>query len=155
LARPQGSQVSSRAVPDSDAAERRHVRCQSSRGATAERPTAARAAQQAASTLSAAARLCSGPGWQQRRGQAAPDSLRAAAERTGGVEFKGGRKGYMGLTLSSSGASRCSCAPATRRVTHCWAASWRTRGASTNKSRLAGAPAPAELDRLAREVFGG
>lgn len=44
--------------------------------------------------------LCSGEGWQQRRGQAALDSLRpGAASRTGfRIEFKGGRKGYLGLT---------------------------------------------------------
>ncbi len=48
----------------------------------------------------AAPGLCSGEGWQQRRGQAALDSLRAgAASRTGfRIEFKGARKGYLGLT---------------------------------------------------------
>ena len=48
----------------------------------------------------AAPGLCSGDGWQQRRGQAALDSLRAgAASRTGfRIEFTGARKGYMGLT---------------------------------------------------------
>ena len=44
--------------------------------------------------------LCSGDGWQARRGQAALDSLRpGAAARTGfRIEFKGARSGYMGLT---------------------------------------------------------
>lgn len=48
----------------------------------------------------AAPGLCSGDGWQQRRGQAALTALRSgAAERTGfRVEFKAARKGYMGLT---------------------------------------------------------
>lgn len=53
-----------------------------------------------ASVAKAAPGLCSGDGWQSRRGQAALDSLRAgAASRTGfRIEFKGARKGYMGLT---------------------------------------------------------
>jgi hypothetical protein len=43
--------------------------------------------------------LCTGEGWQQRRGQAALASLRAGAERTGfRVSFSGARKGYLGLT---------------------------------------------------------
>ena len=43
--------------------------------------------------------LCSGSGWQQRRGQAALASLKGGAARTGfRVEFAGARKGYLGLT---------------------------------------------------------
>ena len=47
-----------------------------------------------------AASLCSGSGWQERRGRAALASLRpGAATRTGfRIEFKGARSGYMGLT---------------------------------------------------------
>ena len=42
---------------------------------------------------------CSGDGWQQRRGAAALASLQGGAERTGfRVEFRGARKGYLGLT---------------------------------------------------------
>ena len=53
-----------------------------------------------AKPAAAAPGLCSGEGWQQRRGQAALDSLRAgAASRTGfRIEFTGARKGYLGLT---------------------------------------------------------
>lgn len=47
----------------------------------------------------AALSVCSGSGWQQRRGQAALASLRGGAARTGfRVEFAGARKGYLGLT---------------------------------------------------------
>jgi hypothetical protein len=47
----------------------------------------------------APADLCSGEGWQQRRGEAALASLAAGAERTGfSVTFAPARKGYMGLT---------------------------------------------------------
>ena len=43
--------------------------------------------------------VCSGAGWQARRGAAALASLRSGAERTGfRVEFAAARKGYMGLT---------------------------------------------------------
>lgn len=43
--------------------------------------------------------LCSGDGWQQRRGASALGSLKADAARTGfRVEFAGARKGYLGLT---------------------------------------------------------
>lgn len=46
-----------------------------------------------------AASLCSGDGWQQRRGAAALASLQGGAARTGfRVEFTGARKGYLGLT---------------------------------------------------------
>ncbi|MBW3640583.1 MAG: hypothetical protein KY451_12170, partial [Actinobacteria bacterium] len=43
--------------------------------------------------------LCSGAGWEQRRGEAALASLRAGAARTGfTVSFSGARSGVMGLT---------------------------------------------------------
>ena len=43
--------------------------------------------------------LCSGDGWQQRRGAAALASLSAGAERTGfSVSFAPARTGYLGLT---------------------------------------------------------
>lgn len=61
---------------------------------------APQAAPQAAAKPAAAPGLCSGAGWQQRRGQAAMDSLRpGAVGRTGfRVEFKGARTGFLGLT---------------------------------------------------------
>ena len=47
----------------------------------------------------APADLCSGDGWEQRRGAAALASLSVGAERTGfSVTFAPARKGYMGLT---------------------------------------------------------
>ena len=47
----------------------------------------------------APADLCSGEGWQQRRGAAALASLSVGAERTGfAVTFAPARKGYLGLT---------------------------------------------------------
>jgi hypothetical protein len=77
--------------------------------APAAAPAAAVAARVAARPAAAAAQpkaepkaarsLCSGPGWQQRRGSAALDSLRGGAARTGfRVEFASARRGYMGLT---------------------------------------------------------
>lgn len=60
----------------------------------------AKAPAKAAAAAPVAPGLCSGTGWQARRGQAALASLKAgAADRTGfRVEFKGARKGYLGLT---------------------------------------------------------
>ena len=71
--------------------------------ATALRPPAPKPAPPKAAPARAkpsAPTLCSGDGWQARRGQAALDSLRpGAAARTGfRIEFTGARKGYMGLT---------------------------------------------------------
>ncbi len=44
--------------------------------------------------------LCSGAGWEQRRGEAALTSLRAGAARTGfSVGFSAARSGYLGMTL--------------------------------------------------------
>ena len=157
-----------------------------------------------------AANLCSGEGWQQRRGQAALASLRAGAERTGfRVEFKAGRKGYMGLThlrqrriemfvrscdaqsdgllrhvmahelghaydtTHMTGASRAAwmrargipagsnwygCSGCTDFATPAGDfaevyAQW-ARGASSNRSKLAGSPGPGELAALARQFFG-
>lgn len=64
------------------------------------KPVVTRVARASVAKPAAAPGLCSGEGWQQRRGQAALNSLRAgAASRTGfRIEFKGARTGYMGLT---------------------------------------------------------
>ena len=65
----------------------------------AAKPAAPAPAKPAAKPAAAAPSLCSGDGWQQRRGQAALASLKGGAERTGfRVEFKPARKGYLGLT---------------------------------------------------------
>jgi hypothetical protein len=65
--------------------------------AAAAKAAATRAAQ--AATARAAADLCSGPGWQARRGAAALASLKGGAARTGfRVEFAPARTGYLGLT---------------------------------------------------------
>ena len=59
----------------------------------------AAAARPARSTAAAPAPLCSGPGWQQRRGQAALASLRDGAGRAGfAVVFAPARPGFLGLT---------------------------------------------------------
>ncbi len=64
------------------------------RAAVAPAPVAA-----AAPTAAAAADLCSGAGWEQRRGEAALASLRGGAERTGfTVAFEPAKSGYLGLT---------------------------------------------------------
>ncbi|MBK5306669.1 MAG: hypothetical protein JJD92_08295 [Frankiaceae bacterium] len=43
--------------------------------------------------------ICSGPGWQTRRGQLALSTLRDTGQRSGvTVAFKGARAGYLGLT---------------------------------------------------------
>ena len=154
--------------------------------------------------------LCSGKGWQQRRGQAALASLRAGAEPTGfRVEFTGARKGYMGLThlqqrriemfvrscdaqseplLRHVMAHELGHAYDTTHMTPATRAAWQrargipastgwygcsgcsdfatpagdfaevyaqwARGASSNKSKLAGAPGPAALALLAEQFFG-
>ena len=65
----------------------------------AARPAAPAPARPAAAPAAPAAGLCSGAGWQARRGAAALASLRGGAARTGfRVEFAPARKGYMGLT---------------------------------------------------------
>lgn len=155
--------------------------------------------------------LCSGQGWQQRRGQAALDSLRpGAAARTGfRIEFKGARTGYMGLThlnerriemfvracgtqsdelLRHVMAHELGHAYDTVRNNAAIRASWMAtrgipastpwygcsgctdfatpagdfaevyaqwaRGASTNRSQLAGDVPPAQLSALAKQFFG-
>lgn len=164
-----------------------------------------------AKPAAAAAGLCSGEGWQQRRGQAALDSLRAgAAARTGfRIEFKGARKGYMGLThlnerriemfvrdcgaqtdelLRHVMAHELGHAYDTVRNNAAIRAAWQAargipastpwygcsgctdfatpagdfaevyaqwaRGASTNRSQLAGDVPPAQLAALAKQFFG-
>ena len=159
----------------------------------------------------AAPGLCSGEGWQQRRGQAALDSLRpGAATRTGfRIEFKGARKGYMGLThlnerriemfvracgtqsdelLRHVMAHELGHAYDTVRNNAAMRAAWQAargipastpwygcsgctdfatpagdfaevyaqwaRGASTNRSQLAGDVPPAQLAALAQRFFG-
>lgn len=55
---------------------------------------------QPAAAKAPAANLCSGPGWEQRRGQAALASLRPGATDGGfRVVFKPAKKGYLGLTF--------------------------------------------------------
>lgn len=154
--------------------------------------------------------LCSGAGWEQRRGEAALASLRAGAERTGfRVEFTGARKGYLGLThlkqrriemfvrscqaqsdalLGHVMAHELGHAYDTTHMTTAKRAAWMrargipastpwygcsgctdfatpagdyaevyaqwARGATSNRSQLAGSPGPAELARLATEFFG-
>ena len=164
-----------------------------------------------AKPAAAAPGLCSGDGWQQRRGQAALDSLRpGAASRTGfRIEFKAARKGYMGLThlnerriemfvracgtqtdelLRHVMAHELGHAYDTVRNNAALRAAWQAargipastpwygcsgctdfatpagdfaevyaqwaRGASTNRSELAGDVAPAQLAALAQRFFG-
>lgn len=158
----------------------------------------------------ATAGLCSGDGWQQRRGQAALASLRAGAERTGfRVEFTAARKGYMGLThlkqrriemfvrscdaqpeslLRHVMAHELGHAYDTTHMSTASRAAWQrvrgipagtpwygcsgctdfatpagdfaevyaqwARGASSNRSKLAGAPGPTALAQLAGQFFG-
>jgi hypothetical protein len=65
----------------------------------AAKPAAVKATAVKPAAAQPAASLCSGSGWQQRRGQAALASLKGGAARTGfRVEFAGARKGYLGLT---------------------------------------------------------
>lgn len=155
--------------------------------------------------------LCSGDDWQQRRGQAALDSLRAgAASRTGfRIEFTSARKGYLGLThlnerriemfvrgcgaqtdelLRHVMAHELGHAYDTVRNNAAIRAAWQAargipastpwygcsgctdfatpagdfaevyaqwaRGASTNRSQLAGDVPPAQLAALAKRFFG-
>ena len=54
----------------------------------------------AATPRKATADVCSGPGWQARRGQAAMATLRDNGQRSGvSVSFKGAKAGYLGLTF--------------------------------------------------------
>ena len=53
-----------------------------------------------AATPRRAADVCSGPGWQVKRGQAAMATLRDTGQRSGvTVSFKGAKAGYLGLTF--------------------------------------------------------
>ena len=169
-------------------------------------PVAAPPAPPAAAT----ADLCSGDGWQTRRGAAALASLRSGAERTGfTVQFAPARKGYLGLTHLQQRVVEVFVRPCGSQsdellrhviahelghaydTTHGNAAvraAWQAargipastpwygcsgctdfatpagdfaevyaqwlRGASSNRSELAGSPGPAELERLARTFFG-
>jgi hypothetical protein len=48
----------------------------------------------------AASDICSGPGWQAKRGQLALSTLRDTGQRSGvTVAFKGAKSGYLGLTF--------------------------------------------------------
>jgi hypothetical protein len=54
----------------------------------------------AAPRRKAAADVCSGPGWQARRGQLALSTLKDTGQRSGvTVAFKGAKAGYLGLTF--------------------------------------------------------
>jgi hypothetical protein len=88
------------ALPDAVAPVAPRAAARSAAAPVAARPAAARAVvARPAAARPAAPSLCTGDGWQERRGQAALASLRGGAERTGfRVEFKGARSGYMGLT---------------------------------------------------------
>ena len=154
--------------------------------------------------------LCSGDGWEQRRGEAALASLSTGAERTGfQVTFAPARSGYMGLThlqeqridmyvrscakqsddllrhvmahelghawdtthLTDSRRSAYQAARGIPAPTDWYGCSGCTdfatpagdfaevyaqwaRGASSNRSQLAGDASPAELAALAAEFFG-
>jgi hypothetical protein len=94
------SVVAARAAADKAAAAQAAADKAAAAKAAAEKTAADRAAAaQAAAAKAAGPALCSGDGWQERRGRAALASLKAGAERTGfRVEFSGARKGYLGLT---------------------------------------------------------
>jgi hypothetical protein len=180
----------------------------------AAKPTAVKPAVKPAAAKPAVAKpapgLCSGTGWQQRRGAAALATLKGGAARTGfRVEFAPARKGYMGLThleerrievfvracgtqsdalLRHVVAHELGHAYDTTRMTtatrHAWMAArgipagtdwygcsgctdfatpagdfaevyaqW-ARGASSNRSEIAGDVAPARLAQLATQFFG-
>ncbi|HWH30690.1 MAG TPA: hypothetical protein VNU26_17335 [Mycobacteriales bacterium] len=177
----------------------------------AERAAADRAAaDKAAADKAAAASLCSGAGWQQRRGAAALASLGSAAQGSGfRVEFAAARSGYLGLAhldrrvvevfvrdcgaqsdelLRHVIAHELGHAYDTVRMTEATRAAWQAargipasvpwygcsgctdfatpagdfaevyaqwlRGASSNRSELAGSPGPAQLQSLATQFFG-
>ena len=216
----QAEQAAQRAAAEQEAAEQaaaeRAAAEQAAAQAAAEQAAQA-AAQQAAAEQAAAHAAeqaaqsrCSGPGWQQRRGQAALDSLGPAAQGSGfRVEFAGARDGYMGLAhldrrvvevfvrdcgaqsdalLRHVIAHELGHAFDTVRMTDATRAAWKAargipasvpwygcsgcadfatpagdfaevyaqwlRGADSNRSELAGSPAPAELQALAARFFG-
>jgi hypothetical protein len=65
----------------------------------AKRTEAAKPAKAAPRRAATAADVCSGPGWQAKRGQLALSSLRDTGQRSGvTVAFKGTKAGYLGLT---------------------------------------------------------
>ena len=158
----------------------------------------------------APADLCSGEGWQQRRGEAALAAVRGGAGRTGfSVSFAPAREGYLGLThlherrievfvrgcdtqsdtlLRHVMAHELGHAYDTTHLTPEVRAGWQAargipastdwygcsgctdfatpagdfaevyaqwaRGASDNRSELAGAPGPDDLAALAGQFFG-
>lgn len=177
-------------------------------------PVAAVPVPRAPTVAAAAARVdspsqCSGPGWQQRRGETALGSLRPAPAPGYPVTFKPSVAGFYGLTKPAQHVIDVyvrGCATESdallrhvvaHEIGHAWDktaltdaqrgawlaarripagtpwqgcnrctdfatpagdfaevyAQWR-RGATDNRSKLGGAPAPAALDRLAREFFG-
>ena len=62
--------------------------------------TPAKPAKPAAAPRAAGNDVCSGPGWQARRGQAALATLRDTGQRSGvSVSFLGSKAGYLGLTF--------------------------------------------------------
>ena len=154
--------------------------------------------------------LCSGAGWEQRRGEAALASLKGGAARTGfAVSFESARSGYLGLTYLNEKRIAMhvrSCAKESddllrhvmaHELGHAWDTSrmsstsraaymaargipagtawygcsgctdfatpagdfaevyaqW-ARGATSNKSLMAGDASPAQLSALADEFFG-
>src|SRR3954468_2120245 len=61
---------------------------------------AAKPAKAAAPRRAASSDVCSGPGWQAKRGQAAMATLRDNGQRSGvSVSFLGAKSGYLGLTF--------------------------------------------------------
>jgi hypothetical protein len=66
----------------------------------APKPTKPTKAAKPAAAPRANADVCSGPGWQAKRGQAAMATLRDNGQRSGvSVAFKGAKSGYLGLTF--------------------------------------------------------
>lgn len=196
--------------PDTDSIAVAPVTAPVSPVAAPVRTPAALAAAVPAPVPSTAPALCSGSGWQQRRGAAALASLRPAEPSGYPVTFKPARQGFLGLTEPSeqlievyvrdcatetdellrhvvaheighardktaltddqrsawlavrgipAGAAWQGCDGCTDFATPAGDfaevyAQWR-RGATDNRSELAGAPGPAALEALARQFFGG
>jgi hypothetical protein len=66
----------------------------------AAKPTKAPKPTKKATPARPATDVCSGPGWQARRGQAAMATLKDTGQRSGvTVAFKGAKSGYLGLTF--------------------------------------------------------